>query len=136
MSLNKSTNDSPHLPTNYSLTQDALTVVEKDIANVRDSFPPVMSSRHQAVLKMGEEVQELKREVVFLRDSLHNSLSHQELLKRRIYHFEQREETELIRQSREFEEEKEAYYKRKYSDAYPPRTYSSNSNFSADFNHN
>ena len=108
--------------------------MKNNIADVRDSFPPVMSSRHQAVLKMGEEVQELKREVVFLRDSLHNSLSHQEMLKRRISHFEQREEAELIRQSRESEEEKEAFYNKKYS--YPPRTYSSNSNFSANFNRN
>ena len=83
---------------------------------------------------MGGEVQELKREVVFLQDSLHNSLNHQELLKRHIFHFEQRKEAELIRQSREFEEEKEAFYNKKYS--YPPCTYLSNSNFSANFNRN
>ena len=131
--LPKSNSYSP--PTDYSLTQEALSVVERDIVHVRNSFPPNMSSRHQAVLKMGEEVQELKREVVFLRDSLRNSLSHQELLKRRIFHFEQREEAELIRQSRELEEEKEAFYMNNFSNPYKNRTYSSNSNFSANFNH-
>ena len=83
---------------------------------------------------MGKEVEELKKEVVFLRDSLQDSLGHSDLLKRRISYFEQREESELIRQSREFEEEKEAYYRKKRYDSFPPRTYSSNSNFSANFN--
>ena len=134
ISLSQPTNYSLPLPTDYSLTQEALSVVKNEITNVRDSFTPVLSSRHQAVLKMGQEVQELKREVVFLRESLHNSISHQELLKRRIFHFEQREEAELIRHSREFEEEKEAYHTKKYSDSYPPRTYTSNRNVSAHFN--
>ena len=120
------------LPTSDSLTQDAIAVVQRNIDMVRKSFPPSVSERHQAVLKMGQEVNELKDEVVFLRDSLQNSLSHQELLKRRISYFEQREEAELIRQSREFEEEKEAFErKNRY---YPPSTYSSNCNFSATFN--
>lgn len=136
-----STNFKMTHPTNYSLTQpsddlltqDAISVVQQNIDMVRKSIPPAISKRHQAVLKMGEEVNELKNEVLFLRDSLRNSLSHQELLKRRISYFEQREEAELIRQSREFEEEKEAYdRKNRY---YPPSTtYSSNSNFSANFN--
>lgn len=106
---------------------------EKNIDSVRKSFPPAIFERHQAVLKMGEEVNELKKEVFFLRDSLPKSLSHQDLLKRRISFFEQREEAELIRQSREFDEEKEAYYRKTHFDSYPPRTYSSNSNFSANF---
>ena len=78
---------------------------EKNIDSVRKSFPPAIFERHQAVLKMGEEVNELKKEVFFLRDSLQNSLSHQDILKRCISYFEQRKEAELIRQSREFEEE-------------------------------
>ena len=119
-------------PSDYKLTQDAISVVQQNIDMVRKSIPPAISKRHQAVLKMGEEVNELKNEVLFLRDSLRNSLSHQELLKRRISYFEQREEAELIRQSREFEEEKEAYDRKNHY--YPPSTYSSNSNFSANFN--
>ena len=133
-SLTQPTKYSHTQPTDYSLTQDAISVVQKSINCVRKSFPPAISERHQAVLKMGKEVEELKKEVFFLRDSLQNSLSHQNLLKRRISYFEQREESELIRQNREFEEEKEAYYRTNKYDSYPPRTYSSNSNFSANFN--
>ena len=43
-----------------------------------------MSERHQAVIKMGEEVNELKKEVVYLRDCLRNSVNHQDISKRRI----------------------------------------------------
>ena len=118
-------------PTDDLLAQDAISVVQQNIDMVRKSFSPAISKSHQAVLKMGEEVNELKNEVIFLRDSLQNSLSHHKLLKCRISYFEQRKEAKLIHQSREFDEEKEAYNRKNCY--YPPSTYLSSSNFSANF---
>ena len=73
---------------------------------------------------MGAEVRELKQEVMFLVESLQNSMCHKEILQRRLTYFEQREEDELIQQSREYERDKEKYSRR----------YSRKRNFSENFN--
>ena len=63
---------------------------------------------------MGAEVRELKEEVMFLVESLQQSMRHKELLQRRLNYFEEREENELISQSMECERDKE-YFSRRYS---------------------
>ena len=49
----------------------------------------------------------LKQEVMFLVESLQNSMRHKEILQRRLSYFEEREEDKLINQSREYERDKE-----------------------------
>ena len=112
----------------FSSTQDAITSVKQDILSLRQSFPPPIkssqSSNRQLVHSMGAEVRELKQEVMFLVESLQNSMRHKEILQRRLSYFEEREEDELVKQSREYERDKEMFSRR----------YSRKRNFSEHFN--
>ena len=102
----------------FSCTQEAITSVQRDIVSLRHSFPPkpstTKSSNQHLVVSMGNEVRELKKEVMFLVESLQQSMRHKELLQCRLAYFEEREEDELISQSRENERDKE-YFSRRYS---------------------
>ena len=49
--------------TDFSFTQEAISGVQKDIQELKGSFTPSMPSHHQVVVKMGEEVRELKKEI-------------------------------------------------------------------------
>ena len=55
---------------------------------------------------MGKEVENLKREVIFLRKSLFDSNPQQDILRNRLAYFERREEEELIRGSIELENDR------------------------------
>ena len=114
--------------TDFSFTQETISSVQKDIQELKGSFNPSISSRHQVVVKMGEEVRKLKKEVGYLRHCLDNSVRHQQILKRRLSFFEDREEEELVRQSMEYDEHKEAMRRQQYSQ-YAKRKFSPNSNF-------
>ena len=114
----------------FASTQDAITSVQQDIVRLRQSFPPPttssQSSNHQLVVNMGAEVRELKQEVMFLVDSLQKSMRHKEILQRRLSYFEEREEDKLIKQSREYERDKELFSrrysrKRNFSDTFNPK---------------
>ena len=102
----------------FSCTQDAIESVQQDIISLRQSFPPpsssTQSSNHQVVVSMGSEVRELKKEVMFLVESLQNSMHHKQILERRLSYFEEREENELIKQSQDYDRDKELF-KRRYS---------------------
>ena len=104
--------------TSYSSTQEAITSVQRDIVSLRESFSSnrttSKSSNHHLVVSMGKEVRELKEEVMFLVESLQQSMRHKEILQRKLTYFEEREENELISQSREYERDKE-YFSRRYS---------------------
>ena len=120
------------------MTQDAITKVEQDIAGLRELLSPIMSSRHLSVLKIGKEVRDLKNEVQYLRESLHDSVCHQETLKRRLSFYEQREEDDLIRQSMDYDQHKETQMRarrHKYV-TYAPRNFSKNAFYSRNFNPN
>ena len=97
----------------FSSTQDAIASVRHDITSLRQSFPSpttsLQSSSHQLAVNMGAKVRELKKEVMFLVKSLQNSMRHKEILQRRLSYFEEREENELIKQSREYERDKEIF---------------------------
>ena len=102
----------------FSCTQDAISSVQRDIISLRQSIPPKpppsKSSNHHLVASMGAEVRELKQEVMFLVESLQQSMRHKEILQRRLNYFEEREENELISQSMEYERDKD-YFSRRYS---------------------
>ena len=75
---------------------------------------------------MGAEVRELKKEVMFLVKLLQDSMRHKEILQRRLSYFEEREENELIKQSREYERDKDIFSrrysrKRNFSENYNPK---------------
>ena len=73
---------------------------------------------------MGSEVRELKKEVMFLVESLQSSMRHKQILERRVSYFEEREENELIKQSQDYDRDKELFERR----------YSRTHNFSRKFN--
>ena len=112
----------------YSCTQDAIESVQQDIISLRQAFPPSpkssTSSNHQLVVDMGSEVRELKKEVMFLVESLQSSMRHKQILERRVSYFEEREENELIKQSQDYDRDKEMFERR----------YSHTHNFSRKFN--
>ena len=54
-------------------------------------------------------MRELKQEVMFLVESLQQSMRHKEILQRRLNYFEEREENELISQSMEYERDKDYF---------------------------
>ena len=66
--------------TSYSSTQEAITSVQRDIVSLRESFSSnrttSKSSNHHLVVSMGKEVRELKEEVMFLVESLQQSMRH------------------------------------------------------------
>ena len=86
----------------YSSTQDAIDDVGSNIQRVKNSLFPELSERHKAVIRLGNELTEIKAEVSYLRECLKNSQEEKDLLKRRLSYFEQREEDDLIRQSIEY----------------------------------
>ena len=103
-------------PSSFASTQEAIDSVGKEIESLRASLSPSTSSRHEAVVKMGMEVRELKQEVQYLRESLASSNHHQAILKRRLSYYEKREEDELYRQSLEYDRQKDMLDReRKYS---------------------
>ena len=73
---------------------------------------------------MGSEVRELKKEVMFLVESLQSSMRHKQILERRVSYFEEREENELIKQSQDYDHDKDMFERR----------YSRKHNFSRMFN--
>ena len=118
----------PSPTTSYSCTQDAIESVQQDIISLRQAFPSSpkssSSSNHQLVVSMGSEVRELKKEVMFLVESLQNSMRHKQILERRLSYFEEREENELIKQSQDYDRDKDMFERR----------YSRKHNFSRMFN--
>ena len=91
---------------------------------VKNSLFPEVSERHKAVIRMGDELRKIKAEVSYLRESLQHSEQEKNLLKRRLSYFEQREEDDLIKQSIEYECDKDQGNRnRKYS-VYAPTNFS------------
>ena len=73
---------------------------------------------------MGSEVRKLKRDVMFLVGLLQSSMRHKQILERRVSYFEEREENELIKQSQDYDRDKDMFERR----------YSRKHNFSRIFN--
>ena len=107
----------------YSSTQEAISDVNDNIEGLKKAFLPEMSERQRVVMRMGQEVDNLKSELFFLRDALKKSRNCQMELQRRLYYFEQREEDELVKQSIEIGRQNDMYERnRKYS-VYAPSTF-------------
>ena len=95
--------------------------------DLRNILPPPISARQQAVSRIGAEVRALKEEVVFLRDALKSAENYSESLKKRLDYYEQREEDELVRQSLDYEKQKDA------NNRYQKYAKFTNRNFSPNF---
>ena len=115
--------DSP--PSNhFSCTQDAIDHVQGDIDELKGAYSSSVSSRQKMVIRMDQEFSSLKWEVVYLRESLQNSVCHQDILKRRLKYFEEREESELIRQSIDHENSRDAIVRHHKYVKFAPRNFS------------
>ena len=84
---------------NYTSTQEAIDDIGSEIQDVKNSLFPELSERHKAVVRLGDELKEIKAEVTYLCKCLQHIQEEKNLLKRRLSYFEQREEDDLIRQS-------------------------------------
>ena len=108
----------------FSSTQDAIDDVSSNMLQMKDSLFPDISERHKAVIRMGEELKNIKAEVSYLRESLQHSEQEKNLLKRRLSYFEQREEDDLIKQSIEYERDKDQGNRNRRYSVYAPTNFS------------
>ena len=115
---------SPPNDSHFSCTQDAINCVGKDISDLKNSLRPQISVHHKAVVDMGRQVSELKKEVVQLRDRLDQSQKMTGHLKRRLTFFEQKEEEDLVNQSIAYEREQDMSYRHTRYAKYGPQSFS------------
>ena len=108
----------------FSCTQEAIDHVQNQISDLKDTLKPTTSARQEQVVNLGREVDSLKREVFYLRESLHNSNRQNQILRNRLEDYERREEEELINRSISYENERDANNRYHNYVKYAPRNFS------------
>ena len=117
----------PH--NNCKCTQDAIKLVDREISDFKASIQSTqISSSHREVLRMGEEVRQLRKETNILKVKLDKSDKRCEYLTNRLNFFEVMHEDNLVKESIEYENDKDMFARHQRYSQYAPK------NFSKDFN--